>query len=123
MSTIHRNILYLVRHGENLANITKEFSYKLVDYPLTPKGVLQAEQTAAFFQQSIPLDAAYVSPLKRASQTGEIIARAQGLPVTVLEELREINVGNMELLPPTEENWREHDRIIGQWFKGQPALS
>jgi broad specificity phosphatase PhoE len=41
--------LYLVRHGENLANITKEFSYRAVDYPLTPKGILQAEQTAEYF--------------------------------------------------------------------------
>ncbi len=40
------NRLYLVRHGENRANITKEFSCRHVDYPLTPKGVLQAQQTA-----------------------------------------------------------------------------
>ena len=39
--------LYLIRHGENLANLTKEFSYLKVDYPLTPKGRLQAEQTAS----------------------------------------------------------------------------
>jgi broad specificity phosphatase PhoE len=35
--------VYLVRHGENKANITKEFSSRKVDYPLTPKGRLQAE--------------------------------------------------------------------------------
>lgn len=123
MSTTHTNTLYLVRHGENPANITKEFSYKLVDYSLTSKGVLQAEQTAAFFLRTIPLTATYASPLKRASETGEIIARAQNLPVTILEEFREINVGDMELRPPTEENWREHDQILGQWFRGNPATS
>jgi broad specificity phosphatase PhoE len=124
MSTQHTNTFYLVRHGENPANLTKEFSYKLVDYSLTPKGVLQAEQTAAFFQNNLPsLHAAYASPLKRARETGEIIARAQDLPVTILEEFREINVGAMEQRPPTEENWREHDRIIGQWFNGNPALA
>lgn len=122
MSIIRTNTFYLVRHGENPANITKEFSHRRVDYSLTPKGVLQAEQTAAFFSRTIPLDAAYASPLKRAHETGEIIARAQNLPVTVMEEFREINVGDMELRPPTEENWREHDWIIGQWFKGQPAI-
>ena len=36
------NRVYLVRHGENLAHLTKEFSYRKVDYPLTPKGVMQA---------------------------------------------------------------------------------
>ncbi len=37
--------LFLVRHGENPANLTKEFSYRKVDYPLTKKGQLQARQT------------------------------------------------------------------------------
>lgn len=122
MTTQHKNTLYLVRHGENPANITKEFSYKLVDYSLTSKGVLQAEQTAEFFQR-IPLDAVYTSPLKRASETGQIIARTQNLAVTVLEEFREVNVGSMELRPPTEENWRQHDTIIGQWLIGDPTTT
>ena len=121
MSIKHCNILYLVRHGENPANITKEFSYKRVDYSLTPKGVLQAEQTAAFLQNT-PLAAIYASPLKRAHETAEIIARAQNLTVTVVEEFREVNVGDMELRPPTEENWREHDQIMGQWFKGNLTI-
>src|SRR6266849_4142833 len=95
-TSTNTTILYLVRHGENQANVTKEFSYKLVDYPLNAKGVQQAEQTAAYFQRAIPLDAAFASPLKRASQTGEIIARAQNLPLTVMEEFREVNVGEFE---------------------------
>ena len=45
------NLVYLVRHGENPANLLKQFSYRKVDYPLTEKGVLQAEQTAAYDQQ------------------------------------------------------------------------
>jgi broad specificity phosphatase PhoE len=122
MSTRHTNKLYLVRHGENPANITKEFSYKLVDYSLTPKGVLQAEQTAIFLQD-VPLAAVYASPLKRAHETAEIIARTHNLPVTTLEEFREVNVGDMELRPPTEENWREHDQIMEQWFKGNLSVS
>ena len=36
------NRIYLVRHGENTANLTKEFSHRRVDYSLTPKGILQA---------------------------------------------------------------------------------
>jgi len=122
MNTKHSNTLYLVRHGENPANITKEFSYRHVDYSLTPKGVVQAEQTAVFFQD-VPLTAVYASPLKRARETAEIIARTQNLTVTVLEEFREVNVGEMEQRPPTEENWREHDQIMGQWFKGNLTVA
>ncbi len=42
--------IYLVRHGENVANLTKEFSHRKVDHSLTPKGRLQAEQIAAYFK-------------------------------------------------------------------------
>ena len=59
------NTLYLIRHGENPANITKEFSHRLVDYSLTPKGVLQAQQTGEYFKNK-QIDAIYCSPLKRA---------------------------------------------------------
>ena len=122
MNNTQVNTLYLVRHGENLANITKEFSYKLVDYSLTPKGVMQAEQTAAFFQ-TIPLDAVYASPLKRARETAEIIARPHELPVTVLEAFREVNVGDLELMPPSEASWRLHDQIVDEWKRGHEEVT
>lgn len=116
------NTIYLVRHGENRANITHEFSYKLVDYPLTEKGVLQAEQTAAFLRGK-QIDEVYASPLKRARQTAEIIAQAQGLPVTVMEHFREINVGSLEGREPNAENWGLHDRIVQDWQDGHHETS
>ena len=62
------NRLFLVRHGENVANLTKEFSYRLVDRSLTDKGVEQARQTAVYFQDK-SIHAVYTSPLKRAAET------------------------------------------------------
>ncbi len=113
------NRLYLVRHGENLANLTKEFSSRRVDYSLTPKGVLQAQQTAEYFK-SKKIHAIYASPLKRAHETAEIIAAALGLSVTVLENLREVNVGDLEGQPPTAELWALHNAIILDWMTGRP---
>lgn len=121
MNSTWTNTLYLVRHGENLANITREFSCQLVDYALTPKGVLQAEQTAAFFQ-TCSIDAIYTSPLKRARETAEIIARSHGLAVIPMEEFREINVGDLELRPPDETAWRLHDRVVKAWAQGHPTV-
>jgi broad specificity phosphatase PhoE len=117
MSKKSTNFLYLVRHGENTANITKEFSYKLIDYSLTPKGVIQAEQTADYFR-TITLDAVYASPLKRAYETGEIIAQHHGLPVTQVEEFREVNIGDLEKLPPSPESWARHNQVFYEWFQG-----
>lgn len=110
------NTLYLVRHGENWANITQEFSYRKVDYSLTAKGVIQARQTAEFFRDKA-IHEIYSSPLKRARETAEIIVRALGLEVAIVEHLREINVGALEGQPPNTENWAYHDRIIEDWYE------
>ncbi len=127
MSTTTTNTVYLVRHGENTANITKEFSYKHVDYSLThPKGEEQARQTALFFQD-IPLDAVYSSPLKRARETAEYIARSHNLSVGLLEEFREVNIGDLEIASPPADillkNWQIHDETIRSWIKGNHTLT
>lgn len=114
--------LYLVRHGENLANLTKEFSCRLVDYHLTPKGRLQAQQTAAYFRDK-QIHAIYASPLKRALETAQIIAQQLGLAVQVSENFREVNVGRFERLPASAETWRQHNLIIEEWLKGKPQVS
>jgi probable phosphoglycerate mutase len=116
------NRIYLVRHGENTANLTKEFSHRRVDYSLTPKGVLQAQQTAAFFKNK-RVDAIYSSPLKRAAETAAVIGRELGIDPILLEQFREVNVGLMETWPPSPESWAEHDRIVRSWFEGQPELA
>jgi len=121
MQTV-KNTLYVVRHGENPANLNREFSYKLIDYSLTPKGTRQAEDTATFFGNK-GIHAIYSSPLKRALETAEAIARPLGLPVTVIEEFRENNVGDLESQPVTEENWALHDRIIADWYAGRHDVS
>lgn len=113
------NRLLLVRHGENTANLTLEFSHRRVDYSLTPKGVLQAEQTAQFLRGE-GIQEVYASPLKRAIETADIIAAPHGLPVTVIEQFREVNVGEFESQPPTAGLWARHNAIIAAWFDGHP---
>ncbi len=113
------NRLYFVRHAENPANLTKELSCRLVDYSLTPKGILQAQQTAAYFQDK-PIHAIYTSPLKRAIETAAIIAEPLNLQPIVVENFREVNVGELECQPVTPELWAYHNSIIDAWFDGQP---
>ena len=111
--------IYLVRHGENVANITKEFSHRLVDYDLTDKGRLQASQTAEYFRtlaESVHIDRICSSPLKRAMQTADAISAAVGVPYTVVEDFREINVGDLEKHPPTDESWDTYFRVSDAWY-------
>jgi broad specificity phosphatase PhoE len=114
--------LYLVRHGENLANITKELSCRKVDYPLTSKGRLQAEQTRAVFNGA-NIDAIYASPLKRASETAQIIASGTGLQVEIMENFRELNFGDLEDLGNSSHAWEIHFQVIKDWMTGKPNTS
>lgn len=112
------NRVYLVRHGENPANLSKELSHKLVDYSLTPKGVAQSQQTAVFFKDK-HVDAIFSSPLKRARETAEIIGAELDLPVHEIEEFREINVGSLEHEPASAESWNTYFTVARDWFEGR----
>lgn len=113
------NTLYLVRHGENPANITLEFASRKIDYALTEKGRLQAEQTGAHFR-GMGIDEIYASPLKRAHETAQIIGKALGLTPVVLENFREIEVGDLEGQPVSPALWAQHNRILLDWLDGRP---
>ena len=115
------NRFLLVRHAENRANLTKEFSYKKVDYSLTEKGRLQAKQTAQHLS-SQQIVSVYTSPLKRTVETTEIIAASHGLPVQVLEEFREVNIGDLEGTEDLDAGWASHRSIINQWYAGRSSV-
>ncbi len=62
--------LYLVRHGEVLHNVLKQ--YNTADEDLTEKGVEQAKKLREVLNGQ-KFDAVYSSPLIRALHTAEII--------------------------------------------------
>jgi len=113
------NRLILVRHGENLANLTKEFSHRKVDYSLTEKGRLQAQQTADYLA-GVPLDGVWSSPLKRAAETAAEVAGRHGAPVQILEDLREMNVGELEGMASLDEAWALYADAMRAWLGGDP---
>lgn len=67
-----KTMIYIVRHGETDWNITRRMQ-GATDIPLNEKGRKQAEAIAKHLA-TINLDAIYSSPLKRALETGKIIA-------------------------------------------------
>jgi broad specificity phosphatase PhoE len=116
--------LYLIRHGENQANIDRVFSYKKIDYPLTPRGVEQAHSLGRWFvKEDYKIAKIYSSPLRRASQTAEILAEYLDLlPVTVLEPLREVNLGVLDGKSDPEA-WEIHDSIVQRWHEGESNIT
>ncbi|GLX94424.1 bifunctional RNase H/acid phosphatase [Herbidospora sp. NBRC 101105] len=86
--------LILLRHGQTPLSVERRFS-GLGDPALTELGEAQAEKAAARLAGA-KLDAIVSSPLARARQTAEAVAKATGLPVHVDDDLRETDFGAWE---------------------------
>ncbi len=85
---------YLIRHGETDWN--KQGIYQgWTDIELSQEGKRQAELLGKRFQ-NLPLNAIYVSPLKRAIATAEPVAKAKGISVQLDSHFKEINFGEWE---------------------------
>jgi broad specificity phosphatase PhoE len=46
-----------------------------------------------------------------------------GLPVAVVEGFREVNVGELEMQPPSAENWALYLSIFRRWFDGEHEVA
>ena len=109
--------VWYIRHGENPANLTGELSCRRVDHPLTSHGVEQAQALAGLLSRDPAPAAIYASPLRRAAQTAQILATRLGVPVCTLEDLRELDVGDLEGRSD-EGAWELFLEVAGAWHAG-----
>lgn len=112
--------LYLVRHGETEWNRQQRVQGS-TDIPLNDTGRAQALASAALLARVEP-HAVFASPLLRAFETAEIIARTLGLPVPVpVPKLVERHYGEAEGLNYRQIEKRFPDRSLvpGQEHKKQ----
>lgn len=89
--------LYFVRHGETVWNMENKIC-GATDSPLTERGREQARETGRLLRSKIDdgeiaIDEILTSPLSRARDTAEEIAKMMGVPMRVEERLMEQNFG------------------------------
>ena len=82
----------LVRHGQSVFNVENKLPGQLPNVPLTDEGRRQAHQ-AAIALSGLRLSSVVSSPLERARETAEIIARGWGLPVREEPRLMDTDIG------------------------------
>ena len=104
--------LYLVRHAQARAD---DGSYGH-DTPLSPLGRRQAEAVAVALAHA-GLAAIYASPMRRARETAEPLARVTGLEVRVDERLSEFEIADWD---PDDEN-HEYDWAWRPEHTGTPG--
>jgi len=88
-------MILLVRHGENDYVKTGRLAGRLPGVHLNEKGREQA-QAVADKLTGAAIKAVYSSPMERAMETAEPIARALGLEVVVRQGLIEVDVGDWQ---------------------------
>lgn len=96
--------IFVVRHGLSEGNEKMIFQGHL-DFPLADKGRNQAEHLGKYFNQiNQKFDRILSSPLKRAKETTEIIARQLEMPPEIEFEdaFKEFNIGALEGIKSTE---------------------
>ena len=93
-------ILYVTRHGETDYNVQGRYCGSL-DAPLNARGFEQARELADSLA-SLEFDVIVSSPLLRARQTAEVICKALSMPMAVIDEFAEINMGVYEGLTKEE---------------------
>jgi alpha-ribazole phosphatase len=86
--------LLLARHGQSVSNAVRRFQ-GTQDVPLSELGQRQAAALAQALR-SRRLAAVYSSPLERARETADVVGAALGVPVTRLDDLRELSLGQWE---------------------------
>jgi broad specificity phosphatase PhoE len=116
------NRLLWVRHGESQSNITRDYSPRQSDPPLTPKGVLQAQQTADYLAQR-EIGELYTSPSRRTIHTAKIIGERLHLVPTVVDNFREVDTGSLDLQASSPENWALCFSIFEDWLSGRADTS
>jgi broad specificity phosphatase PhoE len=104
--------IILVRHGQTPWNKDKIFRGSR-DIPLNDTGREEA-RLAGEWLKGETIHAAYCSPLSRARDTGEAIARHHGLAVADLPGLTDLKYGDWEGLPLTEVKVKHAD-LYRRW--------
>lgn len=88
-------LLLLIRHGENDYSKTGRLAGRLSGVHLNERGKVQAGELAAALAH-VPIKAVYSSPLERALETAEPIAKALKQRVKIDAGLMEADVGDWQ---------------------------
>ncbi len=110
-------MIYLIRHGETDFHVEKRALGKL-DVPLNELGVKQAQMVAEYFG-GMSLKAIYSSPLRRCVETARPLSLAQGLRISAVEGITEIDLGEWDG-KPFRELYDEGGETFSQWIQ-KPA--
>ena len=88
-----KRTLLFIRHGQTTWNVEHRLPGQLPGVLLNDTGRQQAERLADALTV-LPISAIISSPLERARETAEIVAKLRGIPLQLDPDLMDLNVGH-----------------------------
>jgi len=95
--------LFLIRHGDAIPGADEIIPSGIYDdLPLSQKGRIQASAVAERLKV-LRFDAAYSSPLRRCQETAAPLLELLKLPLTIVDDIKEVTLGNVVPVPVVKE--------------------
>jgi len=107
--------LYIVRHGESIANVRQVFSNYDQSHGLTDKGRAQVEGLAEELT-GVRFAEFYCSPVFRAQQSAQILSAHLGIEYVTSTALAEYDVGELEGKSDAA-SWQHYYAVQDAWFR------
>lgn len=114
--------ILFIRHGEAMDDVENRYG-GWADYPLSPKGREQAEETAQkLASRKNEFQKILSSPFKRAYQTAEILAGKLDLPLETFTYLKERNTYGLLCGINKEEAKKRYPELVSAYENDRPVL-
>ena len=110
-------LIIFLRHGQAKNNTDRVLAGRTPGVPLTDTGIEQADKAAQFLSE-MNISAVYSSPIQRAHDTAEIVARHNSLDVIPDERLIELDMGKFTGMP-YDEVFTNHGNVFMKFYSSE----
>lgn len=110
-------LIIFLRHGQAKNNTDRVLAGRTPGVPLTDKGIEQADKAAQFLSE-MNISAVYSSPIQRAHDTAEIVARHNSLDVIPDERLIELDMGKFTGMP-YDDVFTNHGNVFMKFYSSE----
>ena len=114
------SIIFL-RHGQAKNNTERVLAGRTSGVPLTETGKEQAQKAAEFLEH-LNVSAIYSSPIERAQNTADIVARHNSLDYAVDERLIELEMGNFTGMR-YDDIFSSHGNVFLKFYQNNPEIA
>ena len=114
-------LIIFLRHGQAINNTKRILAGRSLGVPLTETGVLQAKRIAKFLKP-FNISTIYSSPMERAVNTSQIVAKHHSLEVKTDDRLIELDMGKFTGMA-YDDIFAKHGNVFLKFYDGDLEIA